>query len=340
LKTLLKRLLIPVLTSQPITAIASKLFNSGAPIFMLHRIGRQHEADTGKISSAHLRNCLDYLVDHGHTFISLEELIQALKHDQKPPQKAVVFTIDDGYVDQADIAAPIFLEYNCPLTFFVITGMLDQAIWPWDAKASWIFESSTKSSLENCATLKNLNLELSSNSSKRTIRRSTQNALKKMDATVIPDILQQLASDAGVTIPNNAPHSYQSMTWDMARKLESQGIRFAPHSVNHNILSRLSQESMEKEIQGAWQRIDHELENPLKVFCYPNGKSIDYGEREIEIIKNTGYLGAMATTPGFVKYGNSSSNHLYSLPRLALPDNMTDFIKCCCWVESARDSLF
>lgn len=340
MKTFLKRLLIPILASKPITAFANRLFNSGVPVFMLHRIERQHESDTGKISSAHLRNCLDYLVDHGHTFVSLEELIQALKHGQKLPQKSVVFTMDDGYVDQAEIASPIFLEYNCPLTFFVITGMLDQTTWPWDAKASWIFESSTQPSLENCVTIKNLNLELSNNNSKRTIRRSAQDALKKMDAKVIPDILQQLASDAGVTIPDKAPRSYQSMTWDMARRLENQGIRFAPHSVNHDILSRLSQKSMEKEIQNAWQRIDNELKNPLKVFCYPNGKPIDYGGREIEIIKNTGYLGAMSTTSGFVKHDKSSGNQLYSLPRLALPDNMTDFIKYCTWVESARDSLF
>ena len=339
MKKVLKRLLTPILASRPISTIADRLFNCGVPIFMLHRIAQQGEINAGKISPAHLRNCLGYLVDHDYTFISLEELILALKHNQKPPPKSVVFTMDDGYVDQAEIASPIFLEYNCPLTFFIITGMLDQTIWPWDAKTSWIIESSESPSLENCATVKSLNLKLDSNISKRILRRSIQNALKKIDTKYIPEILQKLSIDAGVTIPDQPPLAYQPMTWETARQLENQGVHFAPHSVNHNILSRLGRETMEKEIQDAWQSINHELKKPVKVFCYPNGKSIDFGEREIEVIKNAGYLGAVSTVPGVTRCNNRSDDQIYSLPRLALPNNMTDFIQYCSWIESAKEKL-
>lgn len=298
------------------------------------------ESNTGKTTLTHLHNCLNYLVEQNYTFITLKDLILTLKQKKKLPAKSVVFTMDDGYADQAEIAAPIFLEYNCPITFFVITGMLDQTSWPWDAKVSWIIESSTDLSLEHSATIKDLNLNLDKTANNRTIRQSIQNALKILDASITHNILQQLADETNVTIPDKAPPSYQAMTWNMARQLEDQGICFAPHSVNHNILSRLSQKAMEHEVHDAWQRIKNELKNPLKVFCYPNGKSIDFGEREINAIKNTGYLSAVSTTPGFVRHENCIGDKIYSLPRLALPDNMTDFIKYCSWVESARESLF
>ena len=97
---------------------------------------------------------------------------------------------------------------------------------------------------------------------------------------------------------------------------------------------------MEKEILDAWQSIENELNNPLRVFCYPTGRAIDFGEREIEVLKDYGYLGAMSTTPGFVRQKNSSGDQIFSLPRLALPDNMTDFIQYCSWIESAKESLF
>jgi len=296
---------------------------------MLHRIAQQGESSTGKISPAHLRNCLSYLVDHNYTFISLEQLILAIKNNHKLPPKSVVFTMDDGYVDQSEIASPIFLEYKCPLTFFVITGMLDQMIWPWDAQVSWIIESSKNTSLDSCKTMEKLGLTFDENISRRTLRRSVQDTLKKIDAEIIPEILQQLANDAGITIPDTPPPTFQPMTWDMARQLENQGIVFAPHSVNHNILSRLSQKAMEQEVNQAWQAINNELNNPLKVFCYPTGRSMDFGSREIEALKNAGYLGAMSTTPDFVRYENHSNDQIFSLPRLALPDNMTDFIQYC-----------
>lgn len=337
MKRLLKKLLVPILTSRQVTAIADRLFDSGIPIFMLHRMAQNDSPDTGRTSPDHLRRCLDYLQEQNYNFMSLEQLILALEHKRTIPPKPVVFTMDDGYIDQAEIAAPIFLEYNCPLTFFVITGMLDQTIWPWDAQVSWIIESSKKSSLEPSSAIKNLNIEFDENISKRTFRRSIQGALKKIDAEAIPAILQQLANDTGITIPDTAPPSFQPMTWDMARQLEDQGIRFAPHSVSHNILSRLSQKTVEWEIKQSWQTISNELKNPLKVFCYPSGRPIDFGIREIEVLKNTDYLGAMSAAPDFVRdEANNFGDQIYSLPRLALPDNMIDFIQCCSWLERVR----
>lgn len=248
--------------------------------------------------------------------------------------------MDDGYLDQAQIAAPIFLEYNCPVTFFVITGMLDQTIWPWDAQASWIIESSTKTSLESSTIIKRLGINHNDITNKREFRRSIQNTIKKIDAENIPEILQQLADAAGVTIPDNPPLEHQPMNWENARQLEQQGIRFAPHSVSHNILSQLSHKSMEQEIDQSWQVISSKLAKPLKVFCYPNGRTIDFGTREIETLKKAGYLGAVSTTPDFVMNDKKSGEHIYSLPRIALPDNMTDFIKYCSWMKCVRGAHY
>ena len=59
-------------------------------------------------------------------------------------------------------------------------------------------------------------------------------------------------------------------------------------------------------------------------------------EREIESLKNNGFLGAVSTTPMFVKPENVSEQQIYCLPRLSLPDNMIDFIQHCTWIERIR----
>lgn len=331
---------MPALTSRPVTAITDRLFNCGIPVFMLHRIAQEGKPNNGKTTLAHLHNCLGYLADNGYTFISLEKLILALKQKQKLPPRSIVFTMDDGYLDQAEIAAPVFLEHNCPLTFFVITGMLDHKVWPWDIQVSWIIESSKKSFLESCPSIKSLNLNLDKNISKRVLRRSVQESLKKMNAGAISDMIQCLSADADVTTPADPLHCYQPMTWDLARLLEDQGICFAPHSVSHNILSRLDCELMEKEIKNSWLTIEKELNHPLKVFCYPNGCSTDFGKREIEVLKNNGYMGAMSTRADIVKYSDVSDDQIFSLPRLALPANMTDLIQYCSWMECIRGTRY
>jgi len=300
---------------------------------MLHRMTHEGHSAAGRITANHLRRCLQYLVDNGHTFISLEHLILSLRNKQVLPPKAVAFTMDDGFADQAEIAAPIFLEFDCPLTIFVITGMLDQTMWPWDAQVSWITETTQKTSLDIDVAGKILRLKFEDAPGRRLAKQSIQNILREMAAEQVPDILQQIAHDAAVHVPENPPSAYQPMTWEMARRLESAGIRFAPHSITHNIVSKLTDESVEKEIQGSWQTLKKELANPLKVFCYPRGCTTDFGSREIEILKKNQFLGATTTNPECVDLSKDPQRQIFNLPRLALPDSITDLIQYSTWIE-------
>jgi peptidoglycan/xylan/chitin deacetylase (PgdA/CDA1 family) len=141
MKLQLKRLLIPAFASKPVSALASAIFGRGVPIFMIHRMVVEGQPHTGT-TPEHLENCLNYLKQNEYIFVSLEDFILALTSDNPLPDKAAVFTMDDGFYDQGQIAVPIFRKFECPVTFFVITGMLDQALWPWDAQVSWIIDNS------------------------------------------------------------------------------------------------------------------------------------------------------------------------------------------------------
>ena len=338
MKHLVKKLLIPVLASRPVTTIANRFFGSGIPIFMLHRMDSNERSNAGGTRPDHLRRCLQYLVDNDYCFISLEQLVTAIRTKQPLPPRAVTFTMDDGFADQAKIAAPIFEEFNCPLTFFVITGMLDQTLWPWDAQAAWITGTSEKISLETRIAGKSFTLPLSGTSNRRMAKHVLHDAIREAPSDQVDEIINQIARDAGVVIPDTPPATYQPMNWEMARQLERKGTQFAPHSVSHNVLSRLDSESMQQEINDSWCTLDKELHNPLKVFCYPTGREIDYGKREIDALRDNGFLGAVATTPGFVEQMNSSDEPLFRIPRFSLPDSMDDFIQCCTWIEYAKGS--
>lgn len=336
MKNIVKPAFIAFLTSEPVKRVADRLFHNSVPVFMLHRVSPTSAQNEPGVTTDHFRNCLDYLVTNDYTLISLEKLINALSNNQKLPVKSVVFTIDDGYKEQAETAIPIALEYNCPITFFLITGMLDQSLWPWDAKVSWIIESSSRQSLESSPTVKKLNLGNDDTTSKKALRRSIQEKLKKHDTEFIARILQGLADDADLTIPTTPPSAFQPMTWDMVRGLENKGVHFAPHSATHQILSNLDKSSMEQEISNSWCRLKSELNNPLKVFCYPNGTALDFGVSEINFLKENGFLGAVTSIPKNVEYKLTSDNYIHSLPRLSLPDNMPEFIQYCSWIERAR----
>jgi peptidoglycan/xylan/chitin deacetylase (PgdA/CDA1 family) len=338
MKNIVKRLLIPVLANRPVAAIASHYFGHGIPIFMLHRMDTGENGTVGGTRPDHLRRCLQYLVKHGYVFLSLEQLVTELKNGRSPPPRAVSFTMDDGYADQANIAAPIFKEFKCPLTFFVITGMLDQILWPWDAQVAWITGASKRATLETSVADKPFTLPLRNIEERRHAKRELHNAVRELPSNQVGEKINRIARDAGVTVPEKPPAAWQPMSWEMARQLERQGIQFAPHSVSHNVLSRLDDKSMQQEINDSWHALARELLHPLKLFCYPTGRVIDYGTREIDALRESGFTGAVTTTPGYTKQLDANDEWLFRIPRFSLPESMHDFIQCCTWIEYVKSN--
>jgi len=216
--------------------------------------------------------------------------------------------------------------------------MLDQVLWPWDAQVAWIIGVSERTTLETTVADKPFTLSLSNTENRRHAKRELHDAIRAVPSDQIDEIVNRIAFEMCVTLPQEPPAAYQPMSWEMARQLERRGIQFAPHSVSHNVFSRLESASMQQEITDSWHTLAKELLNPLKVFCYPTGRKIDYGKREIDTLRDNGFLGAVTTTPGFIEQMNSDNEPLFRIPRFSLPDSIHDFIQCCTWIEYAKGS--
>ncbi len=337
MKYKLKELAIPLISGPAITALANFYIGSSVPVFMLHRMISPEFSIPGGISEPYLRQCLQYLKKNHYHFLTLETLVQSLRSHEPPPARSVVFTIDDGYLDQAKIALPIFEEFGCPITFFVITGMLDQILWPWDAQIAWLFQHTQVKTLHFDIAGNTIRFPLDTPHNKRLSRRTIQDYMKTVNANLLAGIVNELAEKAGVEIPRQPPVEYMPLTWEQARQLESDQVRFAPHSNSHNILSRLDDNSLEYELKYSWQKISTELKNPVKIFCYPTGRPEDYGSREIEALNQLGYIGAVSTTAAAVDLNDYSQQHLFTLPRFSLPLTMGDFVQYCSWIEFYRN---
>jgi len=334
MRTKLKNILINSLTAPFISAAASRILGSGIPIFMSHRF--ESNAYPGTPPS-HLRHCLQYLSENGHTFISLEELITSLRDNRPLPPKSVVFTIDDGFTDQAEVAAPIFLEFNCPATIFLITGMLDGSLWPWDNKISHLINNSQKEHIDFVLADEHLKLPLGNAKNKRDAVRIIQNSMKAQSGELTDELLARLMEVTAGTLPSNPPNDFRPMTWDMAREYESKGLHFAPHTVSHRTLSKLNANDAEREIVTSWNRIKTELKSPSPIFSYPTGRYCDYGPREIDIIKKAGLIGAVSTYPAQTERVKKSDKYLYQLPRLSLPSTLEQLKHDSSWLGYIRN---
>ena len=110
------------------------------PILMYHYISIPPEdADIYRIDlSVHpdnFRAQMAYLAENGYTTVDLYDLSRAITNQGELPEKPVIITIDDGYLDAYEIAFPILQEFGHTATIFVITDLVDRehpayATWP------------------------------------------------------------------------------------------------------------------------------------------------------------------------------------------------------------------
>lgn len=90
-------------------------------------------------------------------------------------------------------------------------------------------------------------------------------------------------------------------------------VEIGSHTISHAHLPRLSDADSMREINESKQVIDQQLQQETQFFCYPNG---DYFERELAILKASGYRAAVTVSPGI----NRQSSNLYALRRTEVTD--------------------
>jgi peptidoglycan/xylan/chitin deacetylase (PgdA/CDA1 family) len=271
-------------------------------VFMLHRFRGPGFPPDGYDPGA-LRRALEYLRRKKYNVVSIDALLRYSRDGRPVPDRSVSFTIDDGYADHAAIAAPIFAEFDCPVTTFVTTGFLDEKLWFWWDQIEFVFANSKLPAVRT--NLGDASLEYS-------LRSAPERVAATLDfvgrCKVIPndlklEAIERLAIAGEVTLPATAPARYAPMTWDQLRACEAHGMTFGPHTVTHPILSRVSDEQSRWELTESWRRLSEEARSPVPVFCYPNGGPTDYSDREIRTLEEMRFLGAVVGSAGFVSSG-------------------------------------
>lgn len=306
------------------------------PVFMLHRMADPRRGIVGH-DAEFLRSSLSYLKKHRYRFLSVEDVMNP-QNTAADLADAVAFTLDDGYLDQAEIAAPVFAEFNCPVTIFLITGFVDGELWPWDEKVRFVLESTLLDDIEIDIGGAHCRFDLRVAAGVSRARRDIQFRCKRLSCAQMNDIATTLAKAAGVTLPESAPPKCLPLTWDMARDLEKTCVRFAPHCVSHYPVSQLDDEHAKEEISRSWQRINEELIRPLPIFCWPTGRFQDFGYRDINIARSTGITSAFSAVAQIANLAPSTldSTKRYEVGRVGFPLRKMDVMRCASWIGMAE----
>ncbi|MDH4188279.1 MAG: polysaccharide deacetylase family protein [Nitrospira sp.] len=336
----LKRIIVGTLANCGGPALSYGLMMGRATVFMLHRFDCP-EAGVHGHDLRILRSALAYLRRKRYELVSLRELYARLASGAQSIRGAVAFTIDDGYFDHAQVASPLFAEFDCPVTTFVTTGFLDKKLWFWWDQIEHIFESANLPNISVTIGSTNLRYEMAGLDRRTQGKIDFTNFCKGLKTEDRHVAIARLAGAAEIDIPQIPPQRYAPMTWDALRAAEKKGMEFGPHTVTHPILAQSSDEQVAAEVAQSWDRLQHEAQNPVPIFCYPNGQFSDFSGREIVLVRQAGMLGAVSGEPGYF-YKDSirqDPDEAFRVRRFSFPDEMTDLTQYVSGIERAKQIL-
>lgn len=282
-------------------------------VLMYHRIAEPDLDPWGlSVSPEHFAEQLEVINKYFHP-LSMQELLRHLQRG-KVPNRSVVVTFDDGYVDNLQHAKPLLEHFNIPATIFLVTEALveDRNFW-WDELEWALLRPGT---LPDC-------LELKINDSKyewqlgEASRYSLQDRQKDWqrrpwDASpgtrlaffylVWQRLLETSNAErlkcldtirAWAGADSDQRRRDRALTKEEARML-GQGdlIELGAHTVTHAALRLLPAAQQMEEIAGSKTQLEDIIGRPVTSFSYPHG---EYSMETAELVQKAGFQGASTT---------------------------------------------
>ncbi len=221
------------------------------------------------------------------------------------PARALAITFDDGYADNATVAAPLLKRLGLSATFFVTTGILGGGRM-WNDTVIEALRRAPAGPLD-LSPLGLGCLQLADAPSRRAGIEQVIGAIKRRPYAERLDLVQRIAHTVGMALPDDL-----MMSAEQVRSLRALGMDVGGHTVTHPILRSLDDVAAELEIARGRDDLMQITGAPVELFAYPNGvPGADYDARHVAMARRCGFAAAVSTAHGAAARGAD----LFQLPR-------------------------
>lgn len=286
-------------------------------IFTLHHVRPKthHDFDPNahlEITPEFLDLAIGVVKKAGLIPIHLNDLPNRLA-DDKPNQRYLCFTLDDGYKNNAAYAAPIFRKHNVPYSIFICPGFVTRTRTMWWETAASILQNTSSIEFDFGAGISRLSV--ASRAEKQSAFAKFSTVVKTIDENEAVARIEALARSLHID-PIAAIDRELMTAQDLIHLSDDPLCSLGGHSMTHRNLARLSDQELQNEIAQSCQVVSQITGKPVDIFAYPYGWKHAADHREFDVTKNLGMKVAVTTRPGIIKssdVSNPTSLHRVSL---------------------------
>ena len=232
-----------------------------------------------------------HVLREGFAVFFLDELVERAARGEVPAN-AIAITFDDGYRDNYTNAFPILRELSLPATIFLVTDALDDNRLIWHDR---VFDAFHRTRVPRLA-FDGTEVPLTDLAEKHEALATVLAVLRSSAPSKRDETIDSLLERLGVASPPR--EGWDKLTWDHVREMNEHGIRFGAHTLDHPILSRVSEDEARRQIRDSKARIESELGATITAFAYPNGRALDFDTGTKRILNEEGFRSAVTTVDG------------------------------------------
>lgn len=231
-----------------------------------------------------------------YTLVSSRE-VRACYYEGKKLKNTCHLTIDDGWLSTYRVIYPLLKKHAVPASIFVSPQACKEGTNFWYMEYKGYDQDCLKQLLigRNYFTsgITPYPLDL---------------IFKEMKIDAVHSVLEEYRQLKRIPLKERAIVNEQEL-----KEMDASGlIEIGAHTMTHPVLSNEDTGRVESEIRFSIENLSHLLGRKVTTFAYPNGlPGVDFGLREMEIVKSCGIELAYSVQPGVL---NGSGNP-YSIPR-------------------------
>ena len=245
--------------------------------------------------------------------VTLEDILLFVKGEKVLPPRAVAVTVDDGYLDNIEVAAPVLSRFGISAAFYLTVSMIAQPDAPWFCRVRHAFmttsctkwdSSSHNSSLHN-SSLHNRVWDLSSPPARDAALLTAYDICAPLVSQAQEEAVRAIEQE--LQVRRTLPERRLMMNWDEAKALRRAGHVVGSHTLTHpNVAHVAHSEAQHAELVESKSRMEKNLGEPVLHFSYPHpALNPQWNKQTLEITREAGYLTALTTTKAPVVIGTN-----------------------------------
>lgn len=301
--------------------VARKITRSKTRILMYHGVVQQDIDVWTQLPIDRFRAQIQYLA-RWYRPVRLTEFVDNKKRQNQPLDYSTVVTFDDGLKNNLTQAYPILKDRKVPATIYIAISLIDRPEqfggMIWTDYVRGLIRTTQGNTLD--LTGDGLaQYDLSTPEAKRETESRLARDLKKIDSVAREQLIEKIATQLGPRVARAHAIPFDGLTWDEIRTLDASGIvEFGAHTVNHAILTTVSDQQAEQEMADSQARLEHELKHPIRHFAYPNGTRADFSDRHMTMAARH-FDSAVSTVEGLA----APDDGLFDLKRINVGNDMS-----------------